>query len=212
MIIYIIIILAIILLMYINARSSVFVVEEIPNFLTPVECDLIVELSKNRLSNSFVYSENSDDYVTKYRISEQCWLNNEVDPLIKKISDLVAKRTGTSISDQEELQVVRYKPGGYFRPHYDACDGNKQFCKRMNDGKGPRLLTVLVYLNDDYSGGETIFPNLKKTIQPEKGKAILFYSIDHRGDILRDSLHGGDPVKSGEKWIANKWVRLPDIF
>lgn len=49
--------------------------------------------------------------------------------------------------------------------------------------------TLLIYLNDDYTGGETVFYNddwtHKKTVIPKTGKAILF-DIDlwHKGNVL----------------------------
>ena len=58
--------------------------------------------------------------------------------------------------------------------------------------------TLLIYLNDDYEGGHTIFydDNWKQieSISPERGKALLF-DIDlwHRGDIL---------VSGTKQWIG----------
>ena len=77
----------------------------------------------------------------------------------------------------------------------------------MNN-KGPRYLTVLFYLNDNFEGGETIFPKINKLVKPKKGKAIIFQNVDNNGVIITQALHGGEPVKNGEKWIANKWIKL----
>ena len=179
---------------------------EIQNFLTNEECDKIIELSKGNMFSSKVYSQNEDLYDNKTRISQQCWLNDN-DSFIKDISDKVKSYTNTHNNYLEELQVVNYKPGGFFTPHYDACVGNNSYCERMND-KGARYLTVLFYLNDNFEGGETIFPKINKLVKPEKGKAIIFQNVDNNGVIITQALHGGEPVKNGEKWIANKWIKL----
>jgi prolyl 4-hydroxylase len=179
---------------------------EIPNFLTNEECDKIIELSKGNMFSSKVYSQNEDLYDNKTRISEQCWLNDN-NPFIKNITDKVKSHTNTHNNYFEELQVVKYKPGGFFTPHYDACVGNKSNCERMNK-EGPRYLTVLFYLNDNFEGGETIFPKINKLVKPEKGKAVIFQNVDNNGVIITQALHGGEPVKNGEKWIANKWIKL----
>jgi prolyl 4-hydroxylase len=179
---------------------------EIQNFLTNEECDKIIELSKGNMFSSKVYSQNEDLYDNKTRISQQCWLNDN-DSFIKDISDKVKSYTNTHNNYLEELQVVNYQPGGFFTPHYDACVGNNSYCERMND-KGPRYLTVLFYLNDNFEGGETIFPKINKLVKPEKGKAIIFQNVDNNGVIITQALHGGEPVKNGEKWIANKWIKL----
>jgi prolyl 4-hydroxylase len=179
---------------------------EIPNFLTNEECDKIIELSKGNMFSSKVYSQNEDLYDNKIRISQQTWLNDN-DSFIKDLSNKIKSYTNTNNNYLEELQVVNYKPGGFYKPHYDACVGNKTTCERMNK-EGPRYLTVLIYLNDNFEGGETIFPKINKSVKPEKGKAVIFQNVDDNGAIINQALHGGEPVKNGEKWIANKWIHL----
>jgi prolyl 4-hydroxylase len=197
-----------VLVLYVCWMRPSTVMYEMDDFLTTAECDHIVEIAKKaQLHDSKVYSSKSDLYDTTVRKSEQAWLYDE-DPVIRKMSEKVAKITRTDICLQEPLQVVHYHPGGFFRPHIDACDGNEEECKRMNGNQGPRHITVLVYLNDDYTGGETAFPKLGVTVTPKKGKAVVFHSVDSRGRILQDSQHGGNPVIQGEKWVCNKWVRL----
>lgn len=182
-------------------------VQEIPGFLTPEECNKIIELTNGELFPSRIYSNNEDVYSTNSRKSQQCWLKDD-NPLIKSISERVRQYTKTSNKHQEQLQVVNYPVGGFFSPHYDVCEGNESFCERMNGQHGPRLITVLMYLNDDFEGGETVFPRINKTVKPQKGKAVIFKNIDNNGVIIKQALHGGEPIKSGEKWIANKWIRL----
>lgn len=181
-------------------------IQEIPNFLTPEECNKIIELSNGKLSPSKVYSQNEDLLSNDSRISQQCWLTDD-NPIIKSISERVKQVTNT-VGTQEQLQVVNYPKGGFFSPHYDACEGNDSYCTRMNGSDGPRLLTVLFYLNDDFDGGETVFPKINKSVKPEKGKAVIFRNVDENGVIITQALHGGEPIKSGEKWIANKWIRI----
>jgi len=181
-------------------------IEEIDDFLTPQECELITQLSGDKLFKSKVYSATAD-VESNVRDSEQCWLKNDAHELIQKISERVAAITETKIEDQEELQVVKYKPGGYYRPHYDACDWRKENCDRFNGDKGPRFITFIIYLNDDFEGGETLFPNIDKKIIPKRGKAAIFYDTDENGQVLDKALHGGMDVSNGNKWICNKWIR-----
>jgi prolyl 4-hydroxylase len=64
-----------------------------------------------------------------------------------------------------------------------------------------------VYLNDGFEGGNTAFPKLGASIVPKKGKAVLFWVSDpETRDLFEETLHGGDPVTEGEKWIATQWV------
>lgn len=187
----------------------IYDIQEIPNFLSQDECDTLILMSKNRLTPSVMYNGNKDIYNTLDRKSGQTWLNDDEHHVVSSISDRVAKLTGTNKTNQESLQLVNYSQNGFFKPHYDSCNGSKEFCQRMNSPLGPRYITVLIYLNDSYAGGATVFPKIGKTVNPEKGKAVLFYNVTPSGVVIDESLHGGNPVLSGEKWVANKWVRLP---
>lgn len=191
---------------YINEPNYNIIV--VPQFLTNEECDKIIQLTHNKLFPSKIYSESDDLLYTNSRQSDQCWLYDEDDELVKKISHKVREFTNTPNNYQEPLQIVKYQKGGFFTPHYDACEGNEDFCKRMNTPGGPRLYTMLFYLNDDLEGGETSFPLINKSIKPKKGTAILFKNVDDIGNIIRESKHGGNPVINGTKWIANKWIRI----
>ena len=62
-------------------------------------------------------------------------------------------------------------------------------------------------LNDDYEGGETVFPKIKKAYKLNAGDALFFDTLDNYEFDTSKALHGGRPVKSGEKWICNLWVR-----
>lgn len=180
---------------------------EIPHFLSDFECDQIIELAKHKgLFPSRVYESSADNLDDSTRKSEQCWLEDPDHPIIKRLSEKAAELTKTQGNFQELLQVVSYKPSGFFNPHYDACNGSEEFCARLNIN-GPRLATVLIYLNDDFEGGETVFPKIKKTVIPEKGKAVLFYNVNENGRPIYESLHGGNPVTKGYKFICNKWIR-----
>jgi prolyl 4-hydroxylase len=183
-------------------------VQEIENFLTDEECDKLIELASTRLEPSRVYTESSDLEDNDNRKSDQAWLLNTTDPLVLKISQKVADLTHTPVENQEDMQVVHYEAGGFFRPHYDACEGTEEFCQRMNGTAGSRIWTYLIYLNDEnLVGGETYFPSINKKVIPKKGKCVVFQSTDETGRLIRESLHGGEPVTSGVKWICNKWVR-----
>jgi prolyl 4-hydroxylase len=186
-----------------------YTIKEIPNFLTHDECDTLIKIASTQLTPSKVYNENSDDVMTDHRISDQCWLSDTDHNIVNKISTITSNICNKPKENQELLQVVKYSTGGFFNPHYDTCMGDDpDYCKRMNGKAGPRYGTLIVYLNDDFTGGETIFPNINKTVKPEKGKAVFFYTTDTNGNLLNESLHAGNPVISGNKWICNKWTRI----
>jgi predicted 2-oxoglutarate/Fe(II)-dependent dioxygenase YbiX len=107
------------------------------------------------------------------------------------------KHTDRPFQNCEKLQILRYKSGGYYKPHQDAFENDSNM----------RLYTFILALNDDYEGGETVFPNLGKEYKLKAGDALFFDTLDNYECMTSKALHGGKPVKSGEKWICNLWVR-----
>lgn len=83
----------------------------------------------------------------------------------------------------------------------------------LSDGQPSRFATMLFYLNDGMTGGETSFPRFlnaktKKPlkVKPKAGKAILFYNVLPDGNYDERSQHAAEPVLKGEKWLTNLWV------
>lgn len=77
---------------------------------------------------------------------------------------------------------------------YQVNDG---FYTMHHDGMG-RAVSALVYLNDVYEGGETVFPEFDLWIKPEKGKLVIFPS----NYIYR---HAAMVPKSNVKYAAAYW-------
>ena len=189
--------------------NSHYTLYELPDFMTGPECDEIIRIAQHvGLSPSEVYGAAKDVVDDGSRKSYTAWIPDGASPLVRKISVLTSQLTGLPIRNQEDLQVLRYPDGGFFSPHYDCCEGDENECRRMNGNSGPRCITLIIYLNDNFEGGETVFPHLNISIKPQKGKAAVFWSTDENNVILRDAFHGGSPVSKGEKWICNKWIHI----
>ena len=65
---------------------------------------------------------------------------------------------------------------------------------------------MLVYLNDGYDGGETVF--LKTGLKVKGGTATPCCSATpmRRGRPDPDAQHAGLPVRAGRKLIASRWI------
>lgn len=74
----------------------------------------------------------------------------------------------TTFSADTNYQLLRYKPGQHFHEHVDHIVGHPSW--------GRRQLSFLLYLNDDYEGGELWFPRQKLRLKPKAGDAVLFPS------------------------------------
>ena len=165
----------------------------IENFLSENERIHIKQRAESKLQVSTVAKDRKVD--EKIRKSETAWLSTE-DPIIKSVVERCISRTDRPIENCEQLQVLRYKPGGHYQPHQDV----------FYEDKNKRVHTFILALNDEYEGGETSFPNIKEKYKLRAGDALFFDTLDNYGLDTSDALHGGEPVKSGEKWVCNLWV------
>ena len=187
----ILILLLIVILVYLLPTYPKPVVIE--NFLSENERIHIKQKAESKLQVSTVAKDRKVD--EKIRKSETAWLSTE-DPIIKSVVERCVSHTDRPIENCEQLQVLRYKPGGHYQPHQDV----------FYEDKNKRVHTFILALNDEYEGGETSFPNIKEKYKLRAGDALFFDTLDNYGLDTSDALHGGEPVKSGEKWVCNLWV------
>jgi prolyl 4-hydroxylase len=184
-------------------------VVEYPHFLSDQLCDLLIESAGPYLETSGVYNGLKIEHTsTKHtsRISKNATVRNNI---TERVADQVADWTRIPREYQEYIQVIKYDEQGVFDFHYDTIPANRSI------PSWSRMITVMVYLNGgetdspELLGGETEFPAIDKIIKPEKGKAVLFWSVrpSAKGsELIKESLHKGAVVKSGEKWICNIWI------
>jgi prolyl 4-hydroxylase len=118
-------------------------------------------------------------------------------PFIHALNRRLAAASGTKVEQGEPLQVLSYAPGREYRSHSDALPG----------ADNQRILTALVYLNDDYRGGETEFPAAGLRLRGDVGDALIFRNTDAHGLADPSATHAGLPVLAGQKWLASRWIR-----
>ena len=109
------------------------------------------------------------------------------------------------VENGEGLQILQYRPGAEYKPHYDYFDPNEPGTPTILKRGGQRVATVVMYLSEPAKGGGTTFPDVGLEVAPKRGNAV-FFSYD-RPHPSTHTLHGGAPVIEGEKWIATKWLR-----
>lgn len=182
---------------------------ELEDFLSNEECNQLILLAKQK---AFIQSTISNDKGERIvdiaiRKSIQCWLSNEENKCVETISKRIQEYIPLPLENQEDLQIVKYDKNDFYKKHYDTPYHDFAISK-FNKFCGPRVATFLIYLNDDYTGGETEFIMINKKVKPKKGKAILFYNIDVNLNLIPESIHLGNKIIDGEKWIANKWIRV----
>jgi len=174
------------------------------DILTPEECKYIVDAATPNFARSYTVGSTGPN---DHRTSQTAWISRD-DPVARKIFAKALEATGKSIENCEDLQVVKYEPGTYYREHHDSCCDENQSCVDFEKDGGQRLLTLLVYLNSDFTDGETHFPNLDLKLKVDPGSGIMFWPLG--SDDCRchpKALHAGLPISSGVKYVCNAWIR-----
>lgn len=174
--------------------------------LSHEECDELVDLARSRLSRSeTVQLDTGSSEVNEARTSEGMFFNRGENALCQRIEARIAALTQWPLVNGEGLQILRYRPGAEYKPHYDYFDPEQPGTPTILKRGGQRVATLVMYLNQPERGGATTFPDVKFEVAPIKGNAV-FFSYDRPHPMTR-SLHGGAPVLDGEKWVATKWLR-----
>lgn len=178
------------------------------NLLDGAECDALVALARDRLQRSPVVNpDTGDENLIDARTSMGAMFQVGEHALIQRIEARIAAVTGLPADHGEGLQILNYKPGGEYQPHFDFFNPQRPGEARQLRVGGQRVATMVIYLNSPPAGGATAFPRLGLEVAPVKGNAVFFSYKLPDGTLDERTLHAGLPVESGEKWIATKWLR-----
>lgn len=172
-------------------------------------CDWIVERSRNKLRPAMVWDARSGggrvDAVRTNDMIELRLTDMDVVLAVLRARISVAMRLPESIF--ETPQVMHYTVGQEFKVHHDYLDPRLPGHAIDIERRGQRIATFLIYLNDDFQGGETDFPRAGVSFRGNKGDALYFANVSRLGEPDPNSLHAGKPPKAGEKWLFSQWIR-----
>lgn len=128
----------------------------------------------------------------------------EEDLIVQAINRTIAIATDTTPGQGEALTILRYGPNQQYRPHYDAYHEGHVMPQRVK--------TALIWLNEEYEGGETHFPRLGLTVRGMPGDMLVFDNLNAEGKRDDRMEHAGLPIKRGEKWLASRWITVKDLL
>ena len=171
------------------------------NVLNDDECDTLIKNALDRLERSKLANKE----VSQIRTSSGMFFGENESPFISEIEQRISQLMHIPVEHAEGLQVLHYEPSQEFKTHFDY------FGEHHPSYKNNRISTLVMYLNNVEKGGETTFPNLGIQVKPEKGSAVYFeyFYIDSHVNEL--TLHSGEPVIQGEKWVATQWMRKQKV-
>jgi hypothetical protein len=116
-------------------------------------------------------------------------LSNDYFDLVASATDWYVQNFGIEeyIYFPEEFNVLRYQTGEEYHAHYDGGTISK------------RVISPILYLNEDYEGGEIEFVNYNIKIKPKAGMFLIFPA----NFAFRHVAH---PVKTGTKYAIVTWL------
>ena len=184
-------------------------VQVIENFLPRTACEWLITQARERLERATIYDKATGG-TTKdsRRTNTQCDLDVEIGGVLTfVIRARISTITGRQDAAMEVPKVLHYSPGETFAEHFDYLNPEEPAFARELATRGQRTDTFLIYLNDDFTGGETHFPELDIAHTGATGDALLFSNIDAHGQPDEATRHAGLPPTSGEKWLFSQWIR-----
>ena len=178
------------------------------NLLTDEECNHFINLSKGNLQKALV-SENKTGIVSNGRSGLNMWINHKHDYITENVGKRIADIVKLPLENAEKFQLIYYDISQEYRNHYDSWEHNysEKTLRCMKYG-GARLITALCYLNDVEQGGGTHITKKNITIEPIKGRLLVFHNTYSNTNIRHElSEHAGLPVIKGEKYAFNLWFK-----
>lgn len=153
---------------------------EIKNFLSDDDINICFEKIKNIKEQEWTFNK---IYV----------VNVDVDPELRRHLDSIQKKLYNYFKYQETIQAIggihRIRQNRRMEAHTDINE-NKIYNLPIQYG-------CVIYLNDDYLGGEINYPDIGLSIKPKKGSLIV-----HKAKYLHEILE----VKSGTRYMLTTFV------
>jgi len=189
-----------------------------PNVISPKGIqDIIEHIKKSTCEDVSVF-----DPQTTNRTGEKSWQvdksarDTQIVPmglLFPKIETLLHHAVkevinpfyGIEVTSSEIPQILSYGVGGHYKPHIDGesiwvTPGGEKIWKKSMD----RDLSMVFYLNDDFEGGDFIFPEHHIRVRPEPGMMVCFPSSHYY-------MHGVEPVTKGKRYSIVCWATVKDL-
>lgn len=139
------------------------------------------------------------------RVTERVHMGDresEFRDLMQRIyTETIGPRLGCEFAWFEPPQMLKYSVGGFYQAHADADSYDPATHRWRHDLD--RDVSVLLYLNDEFSGGELAFEYFGYRLRPRPGMLVWFPS-DSR------YYHGANPVTSGTRYAIVSWAARSD--
>jgi prolyl 4-hydroxylase len=176
----------------------------------PEMCDWLIARARTRLKPAKIRDRGTGDAsISTARTNSACLFRRpDSDLVVEILRAKIAAITEMRVDAMEVPTVLHYSEGQEFLPHFDITlnPDSPDYEERLAKGDRQRVITFLLYLNDDYEGGATEFPVIDLSWKGRKGAGLFFWNVQPCGALDERTLHAGAPVSRGEKWVLSQWI------
>jgi prolyl 4-hydroxylase len=164
----------------------------------------LIDHSRNRLVEASVNAAGGP----AVRTARDCAFGpRHRDLVVAIMQERAARLLGVPVENHEPPNVISYEPGQEFSLHADYIDPRAPEYQAELEQLGQRTATIVTYLNEDFDGAETVFPDANVTFRGATGDAIVFANVLPNGRPDTNSRHCGLPPTRGRKWVLSQWIR-----
>jgi hypothetical protein len=180
-----------------------------PGFVTREVCEWLIAQARPKLMRARVYNPYTKaDIVDQTRTNSAAGFNlMETDLVHLMVQARMEAACGQPLAHMEGATVLHYAVGEEITNHYDFVDPAIPNYADEVRSRGQRIITFLVYLNDDYDRGETDFPKLGFAHKGRLGDGLYFVNALADNEPDTRMIHAGRPPARGEKWILSQFIR-----
>ncbi len=179
----------------------------VENVVSESICDWLIERAKPNRAAATVFDQATGElHRSETRTNSAAGFNAfKMDMIFAMLRLRITALTGLS-TGMESINILHYEPGQSYSPHFDFIAATHSDASLLTQGR-QRVVTFLLYLNDDYEGGETRFPRIPWQHKGQKGDAMFFWNVDMQGQPDPKTLHEGSAPTKGEKWVLSQWIQ-----
>lgn len=183
-------------------------VYRVPGLVPPAVCDWLIERARPGLGPALVYdSVDHSVMVHQMRTNTMAVFDYAALDVVQfLVQARMAATCGYPMQHFELPSILHYAVGEQIRPHFDFIDARAPDYEQQIALMGQRMITFLLYLNDDFEGGETTFPELGIVHRGRRGDGLFFINAHEDLKPDRRMLHTGSPPTAGEKWVVTQFI------
>jgi hypothetical protein len=173
-------------------------------FAPPGFSEWLIERARDRLEAAVA----NDAGGKAVRTATTCAFGpQERDLVLAILQERAARLLGVPVACHEPPNAISYEVGQEYKPHADFIEPSiPQFQPELQQ-LGQRVATVVTYLNEDFDGAETVFPDLDIRFRGAPGDAIFFANVLTDGSPDYLTSHCALPPTRGRKWVLSQWIR-----